>query len=70
MNRLLSLKSVKPTAVLSRGIIGSIGERLVVASPLYKQHFCLKTGECLEQEVKVKTYPARIHEGQVQVAKS
>src|SRR5690606_33685728 len=41
--------------VLSRGIIGSLGNRLVVASPLYKQHFCLESGQCLEDEnVSVK----------------
>lgn len=52
--------------VLSRGIMGSLGGRLVVASPLYKQHFCLRTGQCLEDEaVRVKTWPAKIEEGKV-----
>ena len=36
--------------VLSRGMVGDVGGRLVVASPLYKQHFDLETGDCLEQE--------------------
>jgi len=36
--------------VLSRGMVGDINERLVVASPLYKQHFDLQTGECLEND--------------------
>jgi len=54
--------------VLSRGITGSIGDRVVVSSPLYKQHFDLKTGECLEnQGVKVKAYPVRVYEGSVQL---
>ena len=35
-------------AVLSRGLVGSLGERVVVASPIHKQHFDLRTGECLE----------------------
>ncbi len=35
--------------VMSRGIVGDVGGRLVVASPLYKQHFDLLNGECLEQ---------------------
>ncbi|MDP2507290.1 MULTISPECIES: nitrite reductase small subunit NirD [unclassified Oceanobacter] len=55
--------------VLSRGIVGSIGERYVVASPLYKQHFDLATGECLEDDaVTVKAYPVRIAAGQVELA--
>lgn len=35
--------------VICRGIVGSIGEELVIASPLYKQHFSLTRGTCLEQ---------------------
>ena len=54
--------------VLSRGIIGSLGERIVVASPLYKQHFCLESGQCLEDaNVSVKAWPARIEGGKVQL---
>jgi nitrite reductase (NADH) small subunit len=54
--------------VMSRGIIGSIGDSLVVASPLYKQHFDLKTGECLEDETEsLKTYQVRVEAGQVQL---
>lgn len=48
-------------SVLSRGIVGSVGERLVVASPLYKQHFDLATGACLEEEaVAVPVYDVRL----------
>ena len=36
--------------VLSRGIVGSLNGELVVASPIYKQHFALETGRCLEDE--------------------
>ena len=54
--------------VLSRGIIGSVGETLVVASPLYKQHFCLQTGQCLEEEdKKLKTYSVRIQGDDIQL---
>ena len=43
--------------VLSRGIVGDIGERLVVASPLYKHHFDLQTGDCLEEsDAKVPVF--------------
>jgi nitrite reductase (NADH) small subunit len=56
-------------AVLSRGIVGSLGERVVVASPIYKQHFDLRTGECLEApEHSVACYPARVADGKVWVA--
>ncbi|MGB0669354.1 MAG: nitrite reductase small subunit NirD [Porticoccaceae bacterium] len=52
--------------VLSRGIVGDIGERLVVASPLYKQHFDLQTGECLEDsEVSVPVYSVELAADQV-----
>tara|TARA_R100001440_G_scaffold29664_1_gene47544 strand:+ start:22767 stop:23180 length:414 start_codon:yes stop_codon:yes gene_type:complete len=43
--------------VLARGIVGDIKGELVVASPLYKQHFSLSTGQCLEDEtVSVPTF--------------
>lgn len=52
--------------VLSRGIVGSLQDRPVVASPLYKQHFDLSTGECLEEAgVSVKLYPVKVENGQV-----
>lgn len=54
--------------VLSRGIIGSIGDAVVVASPLYKQHFDLRTGACLEApEHRAAVYPVRIVDGMIQV---
>ena len=54
--------------VLSRGIVGDVGGRLVVASPIYKQHFDLKTGECLEDPVaSVRPYAARVANGRVLV---
>jgi len=55
-------------AVLSRGLIGNLGERVVVASPIYKQHFDLRTGECLESpQQAVRTWPVRRQGDQVQV---
>ena len=54
--------------VLSRGVIGDIEGQLVVASPLYKQHFNLITGECLQEEgVKVPVYAVAIENGDVKV---
>jgi len=57
--------------VLSRGIVGNIGERLVVASPLYKQHFDLRTGECVEDDTAcVPTFGVRINAGRVELGGS
>jgi len=56
-------------AVLSRGLIGSLGERIVVASPIYKHHFDLRTGECIEApEHSVSAYAARVEDGKVWVS--
>jgi nitrite reductase (NADH) small subunit len=52
--------------VLSRGIIGDIGGEIVVASPLYKQHFSLTSGQCLEDDsAPVKTYPIALKNDKV-----
>ena len=56
-------------SVLSRGIVGSLNDRIVVASPLLKQHFDLQTGECLEDaEVSVRTYTVKFIEDKVCIA--
>ncbi|NRR29162.1 nitrite reductase small subunit NirD [Oxalobacteraceae bacterium] len=69
--RVFAIENYDPNsnaAVLSRGLVGSLGERIVVASPIYKQHFDLQTGECLEDpSCSVNTYPARIDAGKVWV---
>jgi NAD(P)H-dependent nitrite reductase small subunit len=47
--------------VLSRGIVGDLKGELVVASPIYKQHFNLTTGQCLEEaDVRIAVFPARV----------
>ena len=57
------------TFVLSRGIVGSKGDRLKVASPIYKQNFDLTTGQCLDNpDVTVPTFEVRNAAGRVQVA--
>lgn len=46
--------------VLSRGVVGTAGDRRKVASPMYKQGFDLVTGECLsDPAVRVAVYPVR-----------
>ena len=55
--------------VLSRGIVGDVDGNLVVASPLYKQHFNLVTGECLEDaEHPATVFQLRIENDQVLIA--
>jgi len=57
--------------VLSRGLTGSLGNRVVVASPIYKHHFDLRTGECLEApEHSIDAYAARVYDGKVWIATS
>ena len=54
--------------VMSRGLIASSGEDLFVVSPLYKQHYCLRTGHCIEDiGIKLKTYPVRIFNDKIQL---
>ncbi len=54
--------------VLSRGIVGSVGDELVVASPLYKQHFSLTSGQCLEdEEVSVPTFDVFVEDNDVYI---
>lgn len=72
LRQLYAIDDVDPAcgvSVLSRGLVGSVGERTVVASPLYKNHFDLATGECLEApEHSVRTHPVRLEGEQVLVA--
>ncbi|MGO1191715.1 nitrite reductase small subunit NirD [Vibrio casei] len=52
--------------VLSRGIVGDVKGQPCVASPLYKQHFDLKSGSCVETpEVQIKTWAVKVENNQV-----
>lgn len=43
--------------VIARGIVGDLKGQPVVASPIYKQHFRLEDGQCLEDEsVTLRTW--------------
>ncbi|GLX86419.1 nitrite reductase small subunit [Thalassotalea loyana] len=54
--------------VLYRGIVGSIGDQPVVSSPLYKQHFSLVSGQCLQEEaINVPVYQVRVQDGFVEL---
>lgn len=69
--RLFAIDNYDPIGkanVLSRGILGDQNGEPVIASPLYKQHFSLITGKCLEDEsVCLETWSADIVDGDVVV---
>ncbi len=71
-DRFFAIDNVDPksgASVLSRGLVGNLGDRIVVASPLYKQHIDLQNGECIEQpELSVSTHAVRTEAGLVQVS--
>ncbi|WP_342246566.1 nitrite reductase small subunit NirD [Pseudomonas sp. OTU5201] len=51
--------------VIGRGIVGHLGGDLVIASPLYKQHYRLEDGTCLEYpEQQLRVWSVRL-EGDV-----
>ncbi len=54
--------------VMARGIVGSTGDRDVVASPMYKQVFDLETGECVsEPGHRLPVWRTRVDNGSVLV---
>lgn len=55
--------------VIGRGLVGSIKGDLVIASPLYKQHFRLEDGSCLEYpQQRLRVWPVRFNGDLVEVA--
>lgn len=70
-SKLYALSNLDPFSganVISRGIIGSLNDEPCVASPLYKQHFNLETGICLEEpQYQLTTYPVRLNDNEIQV---
>ena len=71
LNQLFAVSNYDPIGeanVLSRGIIGSLGDEVVVASPLYKEHYSLRTGECLEKpEYCLDVFPIKVENGVVHI---
>lgn len=59
--------------VMSRGIVGTRGEAPTVASPMYKQVFDLRTGECIDavgkQPQSLRTWATEIRDGVVHVSR-
>jgi nitrite reductase (NADH) small subunit len=54
--------------ILSRGILADIKGQLTVASPLYKQHYVLETGECLEEDISIPTFDVKVENNRVFVS--
>ena len=55
--------------VIGRGILGQLKGDLVIASPLYKQHFRLADGSCLEYpEQQLQVWPVRLNGDAVEIA--
>lgn len=52
--------------VLSRGIVGDRGGVPKIASPVFKQSFDLRSGQCLDDPgVRLAVYPVRVRAGGV-----
>jgi nitrite reductase (NADH) large subunit len=68
---LYALDNLDPASdanVLSRGIVGDVQGELVVASPIYKHHYSLLTGRCLEDATRsVNVYAVRLTASRVWV---
>lgn len=68
---LYAIDAVDPfsrAAVLARGLVGDLQGQVVVASPVYKHHFSLSTGRCLENAaVCLATYPIRERHGAIEI---
>jgi nitrite reductase (NADH) small subunit len=55
--------------VIARGIVGDRGGIPKIASPVFKQSFDLRTGQCLDDpEVRLASYPVRVVEGRILIA--
>ena len=71
-NRVYAIANYDPFSqanVLSRGLTCDLKGKTCVASPIYKQHFDLLTGQCLEDDaVSIKIYPVKIDGDAVLVA--
>lgn len=54
--------------VIARGIVGDREGIPKIASPIFKQSFDLRTGECLDDpSVRLPVYPTRVMDGRIEV---
>ena len=70
-NQVYALSNFDPISkafVLARGIVGDKGGIPKVASPVFKQSFDLRTGQCLDEaEIQVPCFEARVRDGRVEL---
>lgn len=69
--RLYAVDNLDPFSgamVMSRGIVGSRGDRDVLISPMHKQAYDLQTGQCFEEpEIWLAVHDVRVVDGMVEV---
>jgi nitrite reductase (NADH) small subunit len=69
--RVFAVGNLDPVAdayVMSRGIVGSRGDRPTIASPLHKEVYDLETGERLGADGPgLGSYPVRVVDGRLEV---
>ncbi|MEQ4619612.1 MAG: nitrite reductase small subunit NirD [Corticimicrobacter sp.] len=54
--------------VIGRGLVGCVQDEPVISSPLYKQQFRLRDGQCLQYpEQSLRIWPARINGDWVEI---
>ncbi|OFI38927.1 nitrite reductase small subunit [Arthrobacter sp. SW1] len=54
--------------VMARGILGSRGDSPTIASPLHKEVYDLRTGECFTKpELRLQAFATRLVDGAVEV---
>jgi len=54
--------------VMARGLVGSRKGAPTIASPMHKQSFDLRTGQCLDDpEVSIQVWPTRVADGWVEI---
>ena len=69
-DELYAVSNIDPctgASVMSRGIIGDRGGEPTIASPLHKQVFSLRTGECMDEDAALPTFPVRARDGVVEI---
>jgi nitrite reductase (NADH) small subunit len=63
-----NLDPISGAMVMSRGIVGSRGDRDVLVSPMHKQAYDLVSGECLDHaDTWLRVHPVQVREGTVEV---